>query len=451
MTQEGIGVSVKRKEDKRFLTGRGNYVGDIHLPRTAYAVIIRSPHAHARIGKIDVRGAQQQPGVLAVYTAADLAADNVGTLPCGWVIKSKGGIPQHEPPHPVLAEDRARYVGDPVAMLVGETLQAARNGAEAVVVDYEEMPALTEMANAISPSAPRLYDDVPNNICFDWEIGNKADTEAAFARAAHIAKVELINNRLIPNAMETRAAIGDYNSGTDEFTLYTSNQNPHTIRIIMGDLVLHIPENKLRVYAPDVGGGFGVKCFHYPEEALVTWAAGKLARPVKWVSDRQEGFISDAHARDHVTKAALALDKDGKFIGLKVETLANLGGYLSTFAPNIPTNLYGMLLAGVYTTPAIYCEVKGVFTNSVPVDAYRGAGRPEATYVLERLVDIAASEIGIDRVELRRRNFIPASAHPYQTPVLLQYDTGDHHGTLEAALVASDWNGFEHRKAESVE
>jgi aerobic carbon-monoxide dehydrogenase large subunit len=450
MTTEGIGVSVRRKEDMRFLTGRGHYVSDIHLPRTAHAIMLRSPHAHARISTIDIRAAQQQPGVLGVYTAADLAADKVGTLPCGWVIKSKNDVPQHEPAHPVLAEGRARYVGDPVVMIVGESLQAARDGAEAVIVDYEEMPVLVDMVEAIRPGAPRLYDEVPDNICFDWEIGNKAATDAAFACAAHIATLDLINNRLVPNAMEPRAAIGDYNPGTGEFTLYTSNQNPHTIRILMGDLVLHIPENKLRVFAPDVGGGFGVKCFHYPEEALVTWAAGKLARPVKWVSERQEGFISDAHARDHVTKAALALDQDGKFLGLKVETLANLGGYLSTFAPNIPTNLYGMLLAGVYTTPAIYCEVKGVFTNTVPVDAYRGAGRPEATYVLERLVDVAATEMGIDRVDLRRRNFIPASAHPYQTPVLLEYDTGDHHGTLEAALVASDWNGFEQRKAESL-
>lgn len=302
---------------------------------------------------------------------------------------------------------------------------------------------------AQKPGAPLVHDGVAGNICYDWHLGDKDAVDAAFAKAHKVARLELVNNRLIPNAMEPRAAVGEFDPMSGEYTLYTTSQNPHVIRLLMGAFVLHIPEHKLRVVAPDVGGGFGSKIYHYAEEAIVTWAAGKLKRPVKWTADRAESFMSDAHGRDHVTVAEMALDRDGRFLALRVRTQANMGAYLSTFAPCVPTYLYATLLAGVYTTPAIYAEVKAVFTNSVPVDAYRGAGRPEATFLLERLVDICALEMGMDRVEIRRRNFIPASAFPYQTPVALQYDSGDYTATLDACLKATDWAGFEARRAEA--
>ena len=303
------------------------------------------------------------------------------------------------------------------------------------------------MREALAPGAAPVHDEVPGNVCYDWHIGDKAAVDAAFAAAAKVVKLELENNRLIPNAMEPRAAVGDFDPMSGDYTLITTSQNPHVIRLLMGAFVLHIPENHLRVIAPDVGGGFGSKIYHYAEEAIVTWAAGKLKRAVKWTAERTESFMSDAHGRDHISTAELALDKDGHFLALRVATLANMGAYLSTFAPCVPTYLYATLLAGVYKTPAIYAEVKAVFTNSVPVDAYRGAGRPEATFLLERLVDVAARETGIDRVEIRRRNFIPSDAFPYQTPVALQYDSGDYTATLNAALKAADYAGFESRRA----
>jgi aerobic carbon-monoxide dehydrogenase large subunit len=446
----GIGAAPRRKEDLRFLTGRGNYVADIKRPGMVSGVFVRSPHAHARIVAIDTADARALPGVLAAFTGADLKAAGVGGLPCGWGITGKDGVPMKEPPHPALAQDKVRHVGDPVAFVVGETPEAARAGAEAVAVGYEVLPAVVNLAHAIKPGAPLIFDDVPGNLCCDWELGDRAATAAAFARAAHVARISLVNNRLIGNPMEPRAAIAEYNPATDHYTLWTTSQFPHVVRLLMGAFVLNIPQHKLRVVAPDVGGGFGVKQFHYAEEAVVTWAAAKVGRPVKWVCERSEGFISDAHGRDHVTEAELALDADGKFLGLRVDTVANLGGYISTFGPNIPTNLYGPLLAGVYLTPAIHCAVKVVFTNTVPVDAYRGAGRPEATFVLERLVDIAAAQIGLDKAEIRRRNMIPKEAYPYQTPVMVQYDSGDPKGCLEKALAIADWAGFSARRAASA-
>ena len=305
------------------------------------------------------------------------------------------------------------------------------------------------MLEAVRPGAPQLFEDVPNNLCCDWELGDKAAVAVAFRKAAHVARLSLVNNRLIGNPMEPRAAIAEYNAGTGHYTLWTTSQFPHVVRFLMAALVLNMPEQKMRVVAPDVGGGFGVKQFHYGEEAVITWAAKRVGRPIKWVADRSEGFVSDRHGRDHLTEAELALDENGKFLALKVATLANMGAYLSTFGPNIPTNLYAPLLGGVYTTPAIYCNVKVVFTNTVPVDAYRGAGRPEATFVVERIVDVAATEMGIDRVELRRRNIIPKEAYPYQTPVLVEYDSGDPMGCLDGALVAADAAGFAGRKAAS--
>ncbi|MCB4821052.1 xanthine dehydrogenase family protein molybdopterin-binding subunit [Roseicella aerolata] len=444
---EGIGASVKRKEDLRFLSGRGQYTDDINRPRQTYAYILRSPHAHAAIRGIDLAAARAMPGVVAIFTGEDMKG--IGGLPCGWQIHNKDGSPMAEPPHPVLAQGKVRHVGDSVAVVIAETKAQARDAAEAILVDYDVLPAAATMEAALATGAPQVHDGVAGNICYDWHIGDPAVNAAAFQSAHKVVEFELVNNRLIPNAMEPRAAVGDYDPTTGDYTLYTTSQNPHVIRLLMGAFVLQLPEHKLRVVAPDVGGGFGSKIFHYAEEAIVTWAAGKIARPVKWTADRTESFITDAHGRDHVTKARLALDANGKFLALHVQTLANMGAYLSTFATSVPTYLYATLLAGVYTTPTVYAEVKAVFTNTTPVDAYRGAGRPEATFLLERLVDVAAREMGMDRVEIRRRNFIPNDAFPYQTPVALQYDSGDYVATLEQALESSGWASFEQRRAEA--
>ncbi|WP_374449425.1 xanthine dehydrogenase family protein molybdopterin-binding subunit [Stella sp.] len=450
LPETGIGAAVRRREDFRFLTGRGNYTDDINRPGQLHAWIVRSPHAHARIDGIDTSAAKAAPGVVAVYTGADMAAAGVGSLPCGWLIHSRDGTPMVEPPHIPLSPERVRHVGDQVAVVIAETRQQARDAAELIDIRYTELPAVVSMPEAIRAGSTQVWDQAPNNTCYDWEFGDRAAVEKAFASAHHVARLDLVNNRLVPNAMEPRAAIGDFDRGTGEYTLYTTSQNPHVIRLLMGAYVLQIPESKLRVVAPDVGGGFGSKIYHYAEEAIVTWAAGKLGRPVKWTADRSESFMSDAHGRDHVTRVELALDKDGRFLALREHTLANMGAYLSTFASCIPTILHATLLAGVYTTPAIYAEVRAVFTNTVPVDAYRGAGRPEATYLLERIVDAAADDLGIDPAEIRRRNFIPVDAFPYQTPVALQYDSGNYFATLDAALKEIDYAGFEARRAEAA-
>jgi len=445
-----IGTPVRRREDYRFLTGQGSYTDDINRPGQLYAFILRSPHASARIAGLDTAAAAKAPGVAAIYTGKDLADAGVGGLPCGWQIRSKDGSPMHEPPHPVLALDRVRHVGDPVAVVIADTLGHARDAAELVRVNYTTEPSVTNAAEALKPGAPLVFAEVPGNVCYDWALGDLAAVDAALKSAARVVKLDLINNRLVPNAMEPRAAIGDFDRATGEHTLYTTSQNPHVIRLLMGAFVLHIPEAKLRVVAPDVGGGFGSKIYHYAEEAIVTWAAAKLKKPVKWTADRVESFMSDAHGRDHATHVELGLDVQNKFVALKVSTIANMGAYLSTFATCIPTYLYGTLLAGTYTTPVIYVETKAVFTNTVPVDAYRGAGRPEATFLLERIVDLAADELGVDPAELRRKNFIPADAFPYQTPVALQYDSGDYFSTLDLATKAADYAGFEVRRAEAA-
>jgi carbon-monoxide dehydrogenase large subunit len=446
-----IGAPVRRKEDMRFLTGKGTYTDDINRPRQLYAVFVRSPHAHAEIGAIDTRRAAAAKGVVAVYTGADVQASGIGTLPCGWGITSKDGSPMIEPAHPLLAVGRVRHVGDPVAVVIAEQKAQAQEAADLVTVTYKPLPGVIMVDDAVKPGKPQIWDAAKGNICFDWHLGDKAAADAAFAKAAHVTKLDIVNNRLVANAMEPRAYIGEYDRASGDYTLYTTCQNPHAIRLLMGAFVLHQPEHKIRVIAPDVGGGFGSKIFHYGEEATVTWAAAKLGRPVKWTAERSESFISDAQGRDHVTHAELALDKNAKFLALRVATLANLGGYLSTFGPAVPTWLYGTLLAGTYTTPAIYVEVKGVFTNTVPVDAYRGAGRPEASYVVERLVETAARELKLDRAELRRRNFIPKDAYPYQTPVALAYDSGDYFTTLDMALKAADYAGFEKRRQEAAQ
>ena len=385
--------------------------------------------------------------MVAIFTGADLAADGIGDLPCGWLVKSRDGSDMIQPPHPPIAVERVNYVGEPYGIVIAETLQAARDGAEAVVTDFEDLPAVVDVATATS--ADQLHESVPNNRCYDWEFGDQAATEAAFAQAAHVTSLDIVNNRLIPNAMEPRAVIGCYEAASGDYTLYMNSQNPHLERLVLAAFVQVAPESKLRVVSPDVGGGFGSKIFVYAEETAVTWAAGKVRRPVKWVADRSESFLGDCHGRDHVTHAELALADDGEFLGMRVATTANMGAYLSTFASSVPTYLYGTLLAGQYRTPAIYVEVQSVFTNTTPVDAYRGAGRPEATYVVERLVETAARELGMDPAELRRRNFIQPDQFPYETPVALTYDTGDYEASLDRALEHIDYARFAARRAES--
>jgi len=450
MSATGIGAAVKRREDFRFIKGIGKYTDDFNLPGQLYLYILRSPVAHARINGIDTSQAKAAPGVAAVFTHEDIDASGAGGLPCGWLVTSRDGSPMKEPKHPILAAGKVRHVGDPVAAVIAESYTQARDAAELIGLDLEELPAVVNMKQALSASGASVHDEAADNLCFDWELGDKAATDAAFARAAHVTTLDLINNRLVPNAIEPRAAIGHYDLARDEYTLYTTSQNPHVIRLLMGAFVLSIPEHKLRVFAPDVGGGFGSKIYHYAEEALVTWASKRVGRPVKWVSDRSEAFMSDAHGRDHITHAEMAFDADGKAIGLRCDTLANMGAYLSTFAPCIPTWLHGTLLAGQYTTPAIYTNVRAMFTNTVPVDAYRGAGRPEATFILERLMSKAAQEMGVDQAELRRKNFIQPSQFPYQTPVAVVYDTGDYEASLNLAMQMADYAGFPARKAEAA-
>ncbi len=454
MSHEGMGASVPRKEDRRFLIGKGRYTDDLKLPGQTAAVFLRSPHAHAKIRSIDATAARQAPGVLAVLTGEDVAADGLGGIPCGWQITNKDGSKMVEPPHPALALGKARHAGDPVVMVIAQTRAQAKDAAQLVEIDYEPLPAVAHLPAAVAPGAPLVWDEGPGNVCFDWHLGDSAATEAEFAKAAdsgRVVSIDLVNNRIAPNAIEPRAANGHYDYAEDRYTLYTTSQNPHLIRLLLGAFSLKVPEHKLRVVAPDVGGGFGSKIFHYAEELLVLWASKRVGFPVKWTSERSEAFLSDAHGRDHVTHADLALDADGKFRGLRVRTLANMGAYLSSFAPAIPTYLSATLLSGPYVIPAIYSEVKGIFTHTVPVDAVRGAGRPETTYLLERLVDKAAKETGIDRIEIRRKNLIQPDQFPYQTPVALQYDIGDYQATLDMALEAIGIDKYPERKAESAQ
>ncbi|SLN55343.1 Carbon monoxide dehydrogenase large chain [Roseovarius gaetbuli] len=443
----GIGASTKRREDVRFLTGNGNYTDDINLRGQAYVHFLRSDVAHGLINKVDTEAASAMPGVLRIFTGADF--EGVGSIPCGWQVTDRFGEVMQEPAHPVLAQGKVRHVGDPIAAIVAETYMQARDAAEAIEYDIDELPAVVNMKDALKEGAPKVHDDLTSNLCYDWGFveENKAAVNEAFEKAAHVTTLELVNNRLIANPMEPRVAVGDFNRSTGDHTLYTTSQNPHVIRLLMGAFVLGIAEHKLRVVSPDVGGGFGTKIFHYAEEAFCTFAAKALNRPVKWTSTRSEAFMSDAHGRDHVTKIELALDKDNNFTALRTDTYANMGAYLSTFAPSVPTWLHGTLMAGNYKTPLIYVNVKAVFTNTVPVDAYRGAGRPEATYQLERVIDKAARELGVDPIALRRQNFI--TEFPYATPVAVEYDTGDYHATMDKLQEIGDVSGFEARRKAS--
>ncbi len=440
-----IGESLRRKEDYRFLTGAGNYTDDITMEAQSYAIFVRSPHAHAIIKSIDISAAEKMPGVVKIFIGKDLEG-KMGGLPCGWLINNPDGSPMKEPPHPVLALGKARHVGDQVAMVIADSVEQAKNAAEAVVVDYDVLPAVVDVRDAATGA--QLHDAAPNNHCFKWVLGDKSQVDAAFATAAHVTKLDLINNRLVPNAMEPRVAIGNYSRATEEYVLYVSNQNPHVERLLMTAFVLGLPEHKVRVIAPDVGGGFGSKIYLYAEDVALTWAAKQVNRSIKWTCERSESFLTDAHGRDHVSHAEMAMDKDGKFLAMRVHTDANLGAYLSTFSTAVPTILYATLLAGQYTCPQIYVEVDSWFTNTAPVDAYRGAGRPEATYLLERLVSRCGWEMGLAQDEIRKRNFI--NSWPYQTPVALQYDIGDYRACLDKAEVLGDTAGYAARKAASA-
>ncbi|MBL8513897.1 MAG: xanthine dehydrogenase family protein molybdopterin-binding subunit [Betaproteobacteria bacterium] len=441
-----IGQRLERKEDARFLTGAGQYTDDVVLPRQSYAVFLRSPHAHAVIKSINTAKAAAMPGVVKIFTGKDLEG-KMGGLPCGWLITDVNGQPMKEPPHPVLALGKARYVGDRVAVVIADSIKQAKDAAEAIDVDYDVLPAVADTGSA-DKAKTAVHDIAPDNVCYVWALGDKSAVDAAFANAHHVTTLHIENNRLVPNAIEPRAANAQYSRADDSYTLYVSNQNPHVERLLMTAFVLGLPEHKVRVIAPDVGGGFGSKIYLYGEETALVWASKQVNRPIKWTADRSEAFLSDAHGRDHVTTAELALDKDGKFLAMRVNTTANMGAYLSTFASCIPTILYATLLAGQYKTPAIHCTVKAVFTNTAPVDAYRGAGRPEATYVVERLVSAAAREMNMAQDEIRRKNFI--DTFPYATPVALTYDTGDYFSILDKANKLADVAGYESRKKASA-
>jgi carbon-monoxide dehydrogenase large subunit len=445
----GIGASTKRREDVRFLTGRGNYTDDIAIAGQAHAVFVRSQVAHGRIRSIDTRAAAAMPGVLAIFTGEDFK--DVGGNPAGWLINSRDGTPMREPKRPVLAHGKVRHVGDAYAAVIAETQAQAKDAAEAIVADIEELPAIVDMRAAVADASNRVHEEIPDNLCYDWGWieDNRAKVDEVIRNAPHVTTLELVNNRLVPNAMEPRASTGEYFPGTGDYKLTTTSQNPHLTRLLVAAFVLGIPENKLTVVAPDVGGGFGSKIYHYGEEALVLAAAKRLGRAVRWTAERSESFLTDAHGRDHITKIEIASTKEGEFLAFRTETLANVGGYLSNFATVTPTFLHGTLMAGNYKVPNVYVNVKAVFTNTAPVDAYRGAGRPEATYSIERCIDKLARELGMDPIAIRRKNFVQPDQFPYTTPVGLVYDTGNYDAVMDKLEEIADIAGFAARRKAS--
>jgi carbon-monoxide dehydrogenase large subunit len=446
---QGIGAPLRRVEDKRFLTGRGRFVADIELSGALACALVRSPHAHAAIRRIDASAARAAPGVVAAFTGADMAADGVAPMRPLWVVRSRDGSPMAEPARFALARETVRHVGEPVAAVVAASLAQAVDAAERVEVDYAPLSAVTDARGAQAEAAPQLHACAGGNVCFRWARGDEAAVRAALRSAAHVVAIDLVNNRLVGAAIEPRAVIGTVDPQSEKLTLYSSTQAPHHIRRQVTEQ-LGISESELRVVSPDVGGGFGYKGKLYPEEGIIAWAARRLRRPVRWVASRAESFVADNQARDHLTHAELALEADGRFLALHVQTFANLGAYVSTFGAAIPSAIYSALFAGGYRTPAIFVEVTGVFTNTTPTDAFRGAGRPEACYVLERLADCAAHKLGIDRAEIRRRNLIPPSAMPYKTPIGPTYDCGDFPKILARTLALADYDGFEERRAQAA-
>ncbi len=448
MAKFGIGQGMKRKEDQRFLTGQGQYTDDLALDGMARAVLVRSPVAHARITDVETLAAREAPGVLAVLTGDDVAADGLGDLPCAALIKGRDGKRAVGPAYPLLVRDRVRHVGDAVALVVAETLEQARDAAELVEFSYDALPAVPDIETASAAGAPLVWDEAPGNLCVDWETGDAGAVEAAFAKAAKVAELTLVNNRIVVNSIEPRGVVAEFDAGTGRYTLHVSTQGPHGVRDALCE-ILKVEASAMRVVSPDVGGGFGMKIFPYREHALAAWAARKVGRPVKWIGERTESFVSDTQGRDHRSTARMALDADGRFLALSVDTKADLGAYLSLYGPAIPTVAGSGMLAGLYTTPAIHVRVRAFFTNTLPVDAYRGAGRPEAAYLVERLVDECAKATGIDRAEIRRRNFAPAAAMPFTTALGETYDSGDFGAHLDKALAEADWTGVDARKAGS--
>ena len=441
-----VGSRVERKEDKKFLTGKGRYTADINIVNQTYACFVRSPHARAKINKVDITKASKAPGVVAVLTGDDLAQDKIGGMIAGWKIVSQDGKDMKVPPHPALAKDSVNYVGDHVAVVIAETLEQAKNAAELVSVSYKILKAVINTSDAMNSEA--IHEGIDRNLCFDFVLGDKGKTDDALSSADKVIKLDLINNRLIPNAIEPRASIGDYNSSSEQLTLYTTNQNPHLTRLVLSAFNAIAPEHKFRVVAPDVGGGFGSKIYPYAEDVVIAWASKKIERPVKWVAERSESFLSDCHGRDHITHVELAVKNSGVITGLKVDTIANLGGYASLFATVTPTYLYAPLILGLYNIPAAFCNVKAVYTNTAPVDAYRGAGRPEATFLIERIVTEAAKEIGMDQAEFRKKNFI--SKFPHQQCLIHNIDSGDYNAHLNKALEVADYKNFENRRSQSA-
>ncbi len=444
---DGIGAAERRMEDERFLTGRGRYLDDLALPRQAWGCVVRSPHAHAELGAIDARAAAVMPGVLAVYTAADLAEAGIGAIPCVMAPKGADGSESATPPRPVLAAGRVRVVGDPVAFVVAESTAEAQEAAEAVTVDYRPLPAVTDAEAALREDVPELHAEAPGNLCLDWELGDRAATEAALAKAAHRVSLESLNPRVSVCPMETRSALGAYGAGSGVYTLTAGTQGVHLVRSVLAKHVLKVPAQRVRVVTPDVGGAFGVKLWVYPEYALVLFAAYKLGRPVKWVAERGEAMASDHQGRDLRSRATLALDADGYFLALAIESVANLGAYASNYGPSVATVGGTRALIGPYRTPALHVRVRAAYTNTAPTDAYRGAGRPENVYLLERLIDKAAHELGLDPAALRRHNMVAADAMPYLTPLGHTYDSGDFPAILEKACDASGWDAARRREA----
>jgi carbon-monoxide dehydrogenase large subunit len=443
-----VGTRVKRKEDKRFITGKGKYTDDVRVENQAYAAFVRSPHGHAKVKGIDKSAALAMEGVIDVLDGHQLTGDGIGNIICGWAITSKDGSPMNMGAWSALATEKVRYVGDAVAVVIAENQALARIAAEAVEVDYEVLPAVSSSVKALASGAPLIHDNAPGNLIYDWEIGDGAATDAALAKAAHVTEIAVTNNRLSPNPMEPRSAVAIFDAAEDHYTLYTTSQNPHVARLVLSAFYQVAPEHKLRVIAPDVGGGFGSKIYIYPEEITCLWASMKTGHSVKWTSDRSEAFMTDAHGRDHVTTAKIGFDANNRIVGFKVDTIANFGAYMSLFSSAVPTYLYATLLSGQYDIQNIHCNVRAVYTNTVPVDAYRGAGRPEACYLVERIMETAARELGVDPAELRRTNFI--RSFPHQTPVIMAYDVGDFDANLEQARAAADVAGFAARKAEAA-
>jgi carbon-monoxide dehydrogenase large subunit len=443
---KNFGRPVRRVEDERFVLGKGKYVDDIILPNQSYASFVRSPYAHAKIIGLDAAPALEMPGVLRIVTGADMA--DLPAMPCGWMIKSQDGEEMKVGHRPVLASETVRYVGEPIAIVIADTKEQSRDAAEAVLVEYEELQTIVDCADAMNADAPQLHADIPDNLSFDWGLGDEATTDAALEGAAHKVTLTLRNNRLIPNAIEPRACNAQWEAYDEKLTVYMTHQNPIGMRMFFAAGFGLAAEHKLRMVSPDVGGGFGSKAHNYPEEVAIAFAAKLVDRPVKWTADRTESFLTDAHGRDHLTTATLGLSDDGKFLALKVDTLANMGGYLCSTGSLIPTYMYATMLSGQYVIPAIFNRTRAVYTNTCPVDAYRGAGRPEAAYLVERMVNLAAHKLGIDQAEIRRKNFI--RDFPYQTPVVYEYDSGDYETGLDQALELGDYSGFETRRAESL-